>query len=60
VVILFMNSMIFLRFLANKSLIINCVLLMSPIELTAQIDIAFVDGSPLSAFKNRLIPYLIS
>ena len=54
-----MNSMIFLRFLANKSLIINCVLLMSPIELTAQIDIAFVDGSPLSAFKNGLIPYLI-
>jgi len=24
---------------------------MSPIELTAQIDIAFVDGSPLSALK---------
>ena len=46
-----MNSMIFLRFLANKSLIINCVLLVSLIELTAQIDIAFVDGSPLSALK---------
>jgi len=24
-----------------------------------QFEIAFVDGSPLSAFKNRLIPYLI-